>query len=271
MSSQNEIAREDTFLFFWSTSRARGLISCDRSGKPALTGNILFKFVCAKHEGSRTCNAASDDRLFRPFSANFWTTKLNGNYFIFLGSLRCKGWRGECMHSKKTWGNAPGSAFTAHRFCCISKSRPKPAPSTLVFSSSSYGSGTRSWLVGRWGSGDRRAPAAAAWWWTRSAWIHLRAQPAGVWNRVCVSFLSEYASGTTGHLEGKKRGGGGAQRISHHTGEITVTSKVMVDPRGHQLSVASWSYLTELWDFQIPLENMPKQRMNHFYTTFCAI
>lgn len=150
-------------------------------------------------------------------------------------------------------GSKEGLAFTAYRFtsCCISKSRPELAPSTLVSSFSSCGSGTRSWLVGRWDSDDRRAPSAAVWWWTHSAWIHLLAQPAEVWNRVCVSFWSECASGTTGHLEEKKRGGGThthtqRQRISYYSSKITVTSKVMVDPQGHQLFLSSWELQGQL-------------------------
>lgn len=127
---------------------------------------------------------------------------------------------------RRPMGSAEGLAFTAYRFtfCRISKSRPELAPSAWVSSSSSCGSGTRSWLVGRWGSDGRRAPSAAAWWWTHLAWIHLRAQPAEVWNTVYASFWSECASGTTGHLEeGEEEG--------VYNGLVTTVAKSRSPPR----------------------------------------
>lgn len=146
------------------------------------------------------------------------------------------------MHWKKTYGSIEGSAFTAYRFtfCRISKSRPKLAPSTWVSSSSSCGSGTRSSLVGRWGSDGRTAPSAAAWWWTRSSWIHPPAQPAEVWNRAYASFWSECALGTTGQLEER-------EEEEAYNGLVTTVAKSRSPPRlwgaiqGHQLSKESLS------------------------------
>ena len=135
-------------------------------------------------------------------------------------------------------GAQEAGLLTAYRFtfCRISKSRPKLAPSAWVSSSSSCGSGTRSWLVGRWGSAGRRAPSAAAWWWTRSSWIHPLALPAEVWNRVYASFWSECASGTTG-----LRGGGGAaeeeeeeaeeEEEGAYNGLVTTVAKSRSPPR----------------------------------------
>lgn len=135
-------------------------------------------------------------------------------------------------------------------FCHISKSRPKLAPSVWVSSSSSCGSGTRSWPVGRWGSDGRIALSAAAWWWTHSSWIRLLVQPAGVWNMVCASFWSECALGTRGQLE-ERRGGG-------HKGLDTTAEKSLSPPRlrslyeGYQLSKESLGGaglvgLTHIW------------------------
>lgn len=116
----------------------------------------------------------------------------------------------ECMHWKMPYKRTQKVWFflyTAYwfTFCRISKNRPTLALSALVSSSSSCGSGTRSWLVGRWGSDGRTAPSAAVWWWTHSSWIRLPAQPAAVWNTACVSFWSGCALGTREQLE--ERGG----------------------------------------------------------------
>lgn len=118
--------------------------------------------------------------------------------------------------------------YTAYwfTFCRISKNRPTLALSALVSSSSSCGSGTRSWPVGRWGSDGRTAPSAAVWWWTHSSWIRLPAQPAAVWNTACVSFWSGCALGTREQLEERQEGRRTAWRIRHHSGEITAISKV---------------------------------------------
>lgn len=118
-------------------------------------------------------------------------------------------------------------------FCRISKSRPTLALSAWVSSSSSCGSGTRSWLVGRWGSDGRTAPSAAVWWWTRSSWIRLPAQPAAVWNTACVSFWSGCALGTREPLE--ERGGEG-----QHEGSDITAGKSRSPPRLISLHVCFW-------------------------------
>lgn len=123
-------------------------------------------------------------------------------------------------------------------FCRISKSRPKLAPSVWVSSSSSCGSGTRSWPVGRWGSDGQIALSVAAWWWTRSSWIRLLVQPAGVWNMVCASSWSGCALGTRGQLE-ERRGGG-------HKGLDTTAEKSLSPPRLRSL-YGDISYLKKAW------------------------
>lgn len=148
------------------------------------------------------------------------------------------------MHWKKTQESAGGSAFTAHRFtsCRIPKSRPTLALSTLVSSSSSYGSGTRSWLAGHWGSGGRTALVAAAWWWTRSSWIHPPALPAEVWSRAYVSFWSGCALGTTVQLEEREGGRDGGREEEAYNGLVATVAKSRSPPRlrgaKHGVSVA---------------------------------